>query len=108
MTTPTPLSDLPFRVTPGEKLDGYFRGYNRAVKWAVYPAYLAGEECNKQKQMKMAQMIQDNLIGKWLAESEAFPPSTCTTVQAVIMHYIRLSRRRKGRPRMKNRGRRRR
>jgi len=70
MTSPTSLRIPPFGGTPGENLSSFFRRFDRAVQWVVYPRYPAGEEGRSQKEMDMALMIQDNLIGKALEESD--------------------------------------
>ena len=48
MTTPTSLKIPPFGGTPGENLNGFFRRFDRAVRWAVYPQYPTGEEGERQ------------------------------------------------------------
>ena len=73
MTIPTSLRTPPFGGTPGENLSSFFRRFDRAVRWVVHPRYSAGEEGRRQKEMDMALMIQDNLIGKALEESDTFP-----------------------------------
>jgi len=64
MNTPTSLRIPQFGSTPGENLSSFFRRFDRAIRWVVYPRYPAGEEGRRQKEMDMALMIQDNLIGK--------------------------------------------
>jgi len=64
MNTPTSLKILPFGGTPDENLSSFFRWFDRVVRWVVYPHYPTGEEGRRQKEMDMALMIQDNLIGK--------------------------------------------
>jgi hypothetical protein len=73
MTTPTPLSIPPSGGAPGENLRNFFRSFDQAVRWVVYPPHPPGEEGKKQKEMDMAWMIQNNLVGKALEESDAFP-----------------------------------
>ena len=82
MTTPTSLRIPPFGGTPGENLNSFLRRFDRAVRWAVFPRYPAGEEGEMQKEMDMGLMIQDNLIGKALEESDAFPEAAYESVQA--------------------------
>ena len=82
MTSPTSLRIPPFGGTPGENLSSFFRRFDRAVRWVVYPRYPAGEEGRRQKEMDMALMIQDNLIGKALEESDAFPEAAYESLQA--------------------------
>jgi len=82
MNTPTSLMILPFGGTPDENLSSFFRWFDKAVRWVVYPHYPAGVEGRRQKEMDMALMIQDNLIGKALEELDAFPEAANESVQA--------------------------
>jgi hypothetical protein len=82
MTPPTPLRIPPFGGAPGENLRNFFRRFDQAVRWVVYPPYPPGEEGKKQKEMDMAWMIQNNLVGKAREESDAFPEAAYKSVEA--------------------------
>jgi hypothetical protein len=82
MTTPTPLRIPPFGGAPGENLRNFFRRFDQAVRWVVYPPYPPGEEGKKQKEMDMAGMIQNSLVGKALEESDTFLEAAYESVEA--------------------------
>jgi len=82
MTTPTSLRIPPFVGTRGDNLNSFFTRFGGAVRWVVYPRYPTSEEGRRQKEMDMALMIQDNLIGKALEESDTFPEAVYESVQA--------------------------
>ena len=82
MITHTSLRIPPFGGTQDENLSNFFRRFDRAVRWVVYARYPASAEGMRQKEMDMALMIQDNLVGKALEESVIFPEAAYESVQA--------------------------
>jgi len=81
MTSSTSLKIPPFGGTPGENLNSFFRRFDRAVRRVVYPPYPAGEEGERLNEMGMTLMMQDNLVGKSLEKSDAFPNAAYKSVQ---------------------------
>ena len=68
--------------TPGENLSSFFRRFDREVRWVIYPRYPTCDKGERQKETDMAMVIQENLVGKALEESDAFPEAAFESVQA--------------------------